>query len=121
MSPPRFTAKEAETAFDGKFNCGPSALCAILELTPDELRPHMHHPKRGHPKQTVRFEDVGYTSPTMMFSTLKNLLVPRRVTYRSDNPTGGCDIEYGLMRVQFGGPWCKPGVPMIVRYQATHW
>jgi len=122
MIPLKFNSKEAEVlSCHWGFNCGPSALCAILGLHPNEIRQHMHHPKRGDRMKIVRFEDVKYTSPTMMFSTLENLLLPYRVSYRGDDPLRGEKPKFGLMRVQFGGPWCKEGVPMTARYKATHW
>jgi hypothetical protein len=27
----------------------------------------------------------------------------------------------GLARIQFEGPWCKPGVPLAAAYKHTHW
>lgn len=43
LPPPlRFGVDEAQAASDEwGFNCGPAALCAVLGLTPAELRPHL--------------------------------------------------------------------------------
>lgn len=110
--PVLFTLDEAERAGDDwNFNCGPAALCAVLGFTPDEIRPHM-----------LDFESKGYTNPTLMFDVLKRLNVAHYQCYRSDNPTGLVPrVPLGLLRVQWGGPWTKPGVPMRVRYRQTHW
>ncbi len=118
MIPLRFGYNSAITAHQlWGFNCGPAAICAMLGLAPGEIHQHMHHPKRGDRSTNVRFEDVKYTSPTMMKCTLENLFIPfSRVT---KFPVVG--DGFGLMRVQFVGPWCNPGVPMPARYHATHW
>lgn len=110
--PPKFTVAEVEKAGnDWGFNCGPGALCAILGMTPDELRPHLGD-----------FEQKGYMNPTMMQETLGRLGRKFRRTYRGDQP--GMDmpiLQNGLVRVQWGGPWTKPGVPWAARYRQTHW
>lgn len=110
MNPVRFTFDEADSAWDGKFNCRPSAICAILDLTPSELRPKMGD-----------FEQKGYTNPTLMFETLERCGVAYRRTYRGDSHCEFPKIDCGLVRVQFAGPWTKLGVPMRVRYRKTHW
>lgn len=92
------------------FNCGPGALCAVLQMTPETIRPHL-----------LSFESKGYTNPTLMLSILAGLGVRSRSTYRSDEPQGKCTLAFGLMRVQWGGPWTRPGVPMAARYRQTHW
>jgi hypothetical protein len=28
---------------------------------------------------------------------------------------------YGVTRIQFDGPWCRPGVPPSAAYLHTHW
>ena len=105
-----FGVHEANAAAEAwGFNCGPGALCAVLGLTPDELRPKMG-----------TFERKGYTNPTLMAEVLAAHGVRYRQTYRSDLP-GRCRLEFGLMRVQWAGPWTQPGVPMAARYRQTHW
>lgn len=108
--PIRFTVEEANNC-GWQFNCGPSALCAVLNLTPSEIRPLMGD-----------FENKGYTNPTLMVEVLNRAGATYRQVYRSDNPEGRApQIRLGLMRVQWGGPWTRPGVPMRVRYRQTHW
>jgi hypothetical protein len=92
------------------FNCGPAALCAVLGLTPAELRQSMGD-----------FESKGHTNPTLMTDTLTRCVATFRQVYRADQPGGLPELQHGLMRVQWGGPWTKPGVPMRVRYRQTHW
>jgi hypothetical protein len=107
----RLTAEDIESA--PWINCGPAALCALLEMTPSEIRPHLLH-----------FEEKGYTNPMLMKDILCEMDREWKQTYRSDKPhdPGCCPaIRFGLMRVQWGGPWCKPGVPMAARYRKTHW
>lgn len=63
-------------------------------------------------------------SPTHMWSALRTLRVEHRVRSYPliQRP---CDAQsfprFGLVRVQWGGPWCRPGVPIRVRYCHTHW
>ncbi len=105
-----FGVQEANAAAEAwGFNCGPGALCAVLGLTPDELRP-----KLGD------FEAKGYTNPTLMAAVLRAHGVRHRQTYRSDLP-GRFHLAFGLMRVQWAGPWTQPDVPMAARYRQTHW
>lgn len=111
IRPVRFTLEQAQKAADEwKFNCGPGALCAILNLTPDELRPLLGD-----------FEQKGYTNPTLMYDTLNRARAKWRQVYREDNPAGLPFVLHGLLRIQWGGPWTKPGVPMRARYRQTHW
>lgn len=109
----RFTVADAQKASDDwRFNCGPGALCAVLNMTPDELRPHM-----------LDFEQKGYTNPTLMLGVLDKLGVRYRQIYRGDGPAPEHTPypRFGLVRVQWAGPWTKPGVPMRARYRQTHW
>lgn len=110
--PVRFDQDEAERASDEwGFNCGPSALCAVLNMRPEEIRLHM-----------LDFESKGYTNPTLMFDVLKSLHITHYHVYRSDRPDGLIpSVPLGLVRVQWGGRWTNPGVPMRARYRETHW
>ena len=110
--PARFTRDDAQAAYDAwRFNCGPGALCAVLDKTPDEIRPHL-----------IDFEGKGYTNPTLMLDILRGLRVPFRQTYRGDGQASMyVRPALGLMRVQWAGPWTQPGVPMAARYRQTHW
>lgn len=109
LRPIRFSLEEASNA-GWCFNCGPGALCAVLHLTPSELRPLMGD-----------FESKGYTNPTLMLEVLNRAGAKYRQTYRSDEPHGFPSVNHGVVRVQWGGPWTKPGVPMRARYRQTHW
>jgi hypothetical protein len=104
MQRPRFDQSDVERAFnEWGANCGPGAIAAICGLTLDELRPHMGD-----------FEQKRYTNPTLMWAVLDRL----GVKYRQGRwhwPS------YGLVRIQWEGPWTKPGVPMRARYRYTHW
>lgn len=114
--PLKFGIDEVQQAHAAwRFNCGPAALCAILGMTPDELRPHL-----------LDFEQRGYTSPTLMAGVLCGLKVPFRRLYECQHQVAGRPLsgefpQSGLVRVQWGGPWTKPGVPIRVRYRHTHW
>lgn len=112
-SRPRFGERAAERAADEwGCNCGPAALAAIMNMTLDEVRPHMGD-----------FESKGYTNPTLMFGALKSV----GARYVSSTPSraapAGCWDwpNWGLCRVQWEGPWTKPGVPIRARYRQTHW
>lgn len=66
------------------------------------------------------FEAKRYTNPTLMAAVLHAHGVRYRQKYRADTP-GSCRLDFGLMRVQWAGPWTRPGVPMAARYRMTHW
>lgn len=108
----RFTRDDAQRAWETwRFNCGPASLCAVLDMTPDEIRPHL-----------LDFERKGFTNPTLMASILHKLRVQFRQVYRADGPPEDYpEPPLGLMRVQWVGPWCQPGVPFAARYRQTHW
>jgi len=100
-----FTCDEAEQAYKGwRFNCGPGAIAAVVRLKPDELRHHLGD-----------FERKGYTNPTLMFQILRSLGVGWRTLDRGVWPA------YGLVRIQWHGPWMNEGVPIQARYRHTHW
>lgn len=110
MKAVRFGLEEAQAAVDEwGFNCGPGALCAILDMTPAEIRPHLGD-----------FERKRYTNPTLMRQILDGLHVVYQwevvpVRYLNVWP------ENSLIRVQWSGPWTGPAVPMQARYRHTHW
>lgn len=112
----RFTLADAQAAGDSwGYNCGPAALCAVLGKTPDEIRPHL-----------LDFESKGYTNPTLMAHILRDLGVKFRRKYECQAPFDGRPMmrawpRFGLVRIQWGGPWTNQGVPMAARYRHTHW
>jgi hypothetical protein len=104
-SRPRFTAADAERAHaEWGANCGPGAIAAIAGLSLDELRPSLGD-----------FEAKGYANPTLMFQTLDRLGLKWGRRRDKDWP------DWGLVRIQWHGPWTKPGVPPRVAYRHTHW
>lgn len=102
---PKFTAADQDQAYASwGCNCGPGALAAILEITLDDARALL-----------PGFDAKKYTNPTMMTDALKQ---SGRWWSRRPEPTWP---RYGLVRVQWEGPWTRPGVPMRARYRYTHW
>jgi len=108
----RFSEADVDKhAEEYRFNCGPSAICAALNLTPDELRPNL-----------CDFEKKGYTNPTMMNNILTGLKAKWKLVYRGD----GAKVmpftdAMKLIRVQWAGPWTEPGAHHMARYRHTHW
>ena len=100
----KLTASDADRAYDvWGANCGPGAVAAIMDMTLDEVRPHMGD-----------FETKHYTNPRLMIDILKSI-------GRTWRKIGVGWPSYGLVRVQWEGPWTEPGVPIRARYRFTHW
>ncbi len=119
MNPFPFTYAEALAAAQRwRFNCGPAAICAVLGMKPEALRP-----------QLFNFEQKGYMNPTMVQEALEACGAQWEIVYRSDRPVAESGpktkalltLENALVRVQWSGPWTKPGVPPAAAYQQTHW
>ena len=113
MNTLHFTSADAHKASDDwGFNCGPAALCAVTGMTPSQIRPHL-----------LDFESKRYTNPTLMYEILSVLRVTWKQTYRGDvaGPRPSAYPRFGLVRIQWEGPWTKPGVPFAARYRQTHW
>lgn len=111
--PLKFSIADAQQAADGWFNCGPGALCAVAGLTPSEALTHLHGFARKH-----------YTNPSMMADALRSLGISFIRRYESLGPkngTQGVYPDFGLVRIQWAGPWTRPGVPAKARYRHTHW
>lgn len=96
--------------------CGPVAIACVLNLTLDEVRPY------------VGSDYCGWMNPTQMRNALERAGVTvneidRETIYRPIGPRGGGVLaaNYGITRIQFAGPWTKPGVPPAVAYRYTHW
>lgn len=108
----KFTREEAEGANDKwGFNCGPAALCAVLGKTPRQIRADL-----------CDFEDRGYTNPQLMFRILRGLDVTHFTVLRADEPRENLRWpKFGLVRVQWAGPWTEAGVPIIRRQRHSHW
>jgi hypothetical protein len=68
-------------------------------------------------ERLVGFDRKGYTNPSMMRAALDALAVP----YQWKVGRHGLFASYGLARVQWAGPWTKPGVPAAAAYRHTHW
>lgn len=106
MLKPRFTLEDGRRAQEEwGANCGPGAIAAIMGMTLDEIRPFM---------SAAGFDAKHYTNPSMMNDVLRRIGRPWR-------KIGATWPRYGLVRVQWEGPWTEPGVPMRVRYRHTHW
>lgn len=103
-----FDSHDVAAAYrDWGCNCGPAALAASLDLTLDAVRPHLGD-----------FEQRRFMNPTQMQISLVALMARWRAI---PNGTGPPWPENGVVRIQFGGPWLKPGVPVGAAYARTHW
>jgi hypothetical protein len=60
------------------------------------------------------FERKHYTNPTLMFESLDRIGVKWS---RTKEPLPA----YGLLRIQWEGPWTKPSIQTRARYRHTHW
>jgi len=119
MMPPavRFTLEQSNEAWEAwRFNCGPSALCAVTSTKPEDAL-----------RVLPQFRERGYTNPTMMRAGLKALGATWK-ELRSES--GAVNLAhgvisplpaFGLVRVQWGGRWTNPGVPIRARYRYSHW
>ena len=110
-----FTQEEADAAYDEwGCNCGPTSLAFALQLKLDSVR----HAIPG-------FEDKRYTSPSMMRSALSMLganwtVWPTCVDGKRTNAAMFAD-KIALVRIQWTGPWTKPGANPKWAYRQTHW
>lgn len=111
-----FTQAEFEAAHcEWGCNCGPSALAFVLGSSLDRVRPAI-----------PGFEGKRYTSPSMMrFATAAMAMT---LSVLENEPPDGLSVEEmfvgggpSLVRVQWCGPWTRPGVPPVARYRNTHW
>ena len=94
-------------------NCGPMSLAAVLGLpTVEAVRP-LVQPFRG------------FMSPTDMTTALAmaaaNGLCARASACRMSVGDRDPWPMLGLVRIQWLGPWCAPGVNPRAAYRATHW
>jgi hypothetical protein len=114
---PRFSLEDAIAASDEwGFNCGPAAVAVICGYTPAELRPHLGD-----------FELKRYANPTLMAEILRNIgarvvenrRLDPRVEMQRKSVTGL--PRFGIVRIQWEGPWTEDGVPIAARYRHTHW
>jgi len=102
-----FNAADANAANDAwGANCGPLSLAAALALDLPTVRTFIPN-----------FEQKGYTNPTMMEAALvkAGIRYTRTTKLMTQVP---CE---GLNRIQWEGPWLKPGVPPMAAYGYTHW
>jgi hypothetical protein len=101
-------------------NCGPAALAFALQTGLDDVRPAM---------MAAGFGVKGHTTPTMMSAALVAMNAKKRqVQVPVRNAGGGLDIEplfveslITLVRVQWTGPWTRPGTSPRWAYAYTHW
>jgi hypothetical protein len=102
-----FNAKAAEAAYaEWGANCGPMSLAAALALDLPTVRTMIDG-----------FEGKGYTNPTMMLRALDRA----GIKYQRSSKLKTQDLCEGINRLQWEGPWLRPGVPPAAAYGYTHW
>jgi hypothetical protein len=109
-------AEEAYLAF--RAHCGPAALAALLKHPVMTLWPalgNMEHRGYCTPSHLLRvLGTMGITSVTLNAAALRHRIAT------SDQPDQEPAL-YGLLFLQWTGPWSKPGVPVRAQYRHTHW
>jgi hypothetical protein len=102
-----FTEEQSDLAnAEWGANCGPHSLAAALALDLETARRFM-----------PEFAGKGYTNPTMMAAALARVGVTPVITKGLKTR----DLCEGISRIQWEGPWLKPGVPAGAAYYHTHW
>lgn len=101
-------------------NCGPGALAAIARVPLEDVRAALAIAGRliVRGKKLPDFETCRYTNPSMMAAALAALGVSFRVIDGRRDP--GWPF-WGLMRIQWQGPWLRRGAPASAAYAHTHW
>lgn len=90
-------------------NCGPSALAVMTRA-----------PLMAACAAIPHFKERHYTNPTMMSGALRNLGLSFHE--RDDTDCDGHTLtEYGLVRIQWEGPWTAAGANPRWAYRETHW
>lgn len=101
-----------------KANCGPGALAAVLQRPVMSLRARL-----------PGFERRGFCNPSHLLRVLDSLDV-RIITHNAAQIAHAIETSvqpeqepslYGLLFLQWTGPWCNPGVPVAAQYRYTHW
>lgn len=87
-------------------NCGPAALAAILGQPVMTMRPFL-----------ADFATRPFMTPTQLSAALRAAQQPFRVRRHLSEARP----QYGLLFVQWEGPWTQPGVPVRAAYTHTHW
>ncbi len=106
-----FTEHEAQAAYDEwNANCGPTSLAFALQIGLDQVR-----------GKIPGFNQKGYTSPTMMKAGLAALGRTFLHVYGELTEAAMFHKNIALTRIQWCGPWTKPGANARWAYGATHW
>ena len=101
-------------------NCGPASLAFALQVCLEDVR---------NPMMLAGFALKRHTTPTIMNAALVAMGVQKRsVKVPVRTTEGGLDIEplfngqsIALVRIQWTGPWTKPGTNQKWAYRQTHW
>jgi hypothetical protein len=104
--PSVFTLEDSRLAFEAwGANCGPNALAQCVGYRLDQVRSFLGD-----------FEQKGFMTPSMMKASIK------RLARLNEMPPllHGWPL-YGIVRIQWTGPWTAPDANPRWAYQYTHW
>lgn len=109
----KFSSDDMRSAYERwGCNCGPAALAAVLQISLDDALSLLPD-----------FPSRKYTSPTMMKDALLDCDFREITRARKTAATLCPEIlpDWGLVRVQWTGPWTAPGANPKWAYRQTHW